>query len=357
MPACPYPYRIEVGGTVEESANSQASVIAVVPLMLLLMITFLMIQLQSFSMLALCLIVVPMAMTGVVVALLLFQQPLGFVAILGILSLIGMIARNAVILVEQIEAERALGKGAVGGGDRRRRVALPADHADRDLDRAGPDPDRGDDLLGADGFRRHGRIPGRHDRDADIPAGAVRRVVPHQGAADRRRRHRPAAGALSHERAVAAAAGGRVPGAVAGAGGASPDDLPAAAVAVVAATWVSLRLSPPSGPAGFAAGVWRWLVLRFPGQSLMAGIDVARRAFDPRLPLDVDTVAYTPRLPPGPARDAFTAYASLMPGTVPVTAETEGDILIHCLDARQPVAQQMADEEDRFIRVLGYPDD
>ena len=106
----PTPYRIEVGGTVEESANSQASVKAVVPLMLLLMITFLMIQLQSFSMLALCLIVVPMAMTGVVLALLLFRQPLGFVAILGILSLIGMIARNAVILVEQIEAERALGK-------------------------------------------------------------------------------------------------------------------------------------------------------------------------------------------------------------------------------------------------------
>jgi multidrug efflux pump subunit AcrB len=106
----PAPYRIEVGGTVEESANSQASVKAVVPLMLLLMITFLMIQLQSFSMLALCLIVVPMAMTGVVLALLLFQQPLGFVAILGILSLIGMIARNAVILIEQIEAERSLGK-------------------------------------------------------------------------------------------------------------------------------------------------------------------------------------------------------------------------------------------------------
>ncbi|MGE0418632.1 MAG: efflux RND transporter permease subunit, partial [Acetobacteraceae bacterium] len=108
----PVPYRIEVGGTVEESANSQASVKAVIPLMLLVMVTFLMMQLQSFNMLALCLIVVPMAMSGVVAALLIFQQPLGFVAILGILSLIGMIARNAVILVEQIEAERAAGKAA-----------------------------------------------------------------------------------------------------------------------------------------------------------------------------------------------------------------------------------------------------
>jgi multidrug efflux pump subunit AcrB len=106
----PEAYHIEVGGVVEESANSQASVVAVVPLMLLLMITFLMVQLQSFSRLALVLIVVPMAMTGVVASLLIFQRPLGFVAILGILALIGMIARNAVILIEQIEAERAEGR-------------------------------------------------------------------------------------------------------------------------------------------------------------------------------------------------------------------------------------------------------
>jgi multidrug efflux pump subunit AcrB len=102
----PIGYHIDVGGTVEESAKSQASVIAVVPVMLFLMITFLMIQLQSFSRLALVLTVVPMAMTGVVVSLLVFQRPLGFVAILGILSLIGMIARNAVILIDQIETDR-----------------------------------------------------------------------------------------------------------------------------------------------------------------------------------------------------------------------------------------------------------
>ena len=108
----PENYHIAVGGTVEESAQSQASVIAVVPLMLLLMITFLMIQLQSFSRLFLVLIIVPMAMTGVVAGLLLFQRPLGFVAILGILALIGMIARNGVILIEQIEAERGEGRPA-----------------------------------------------------------------------------------------------------------------------------------------------------------------------------------------------------------------------------------------------------
>jgi multidrug efflux pump subunit AcrB len=102
----PPDYRIEVGGTVEESGNSQRSVFARVPLMLFLMITFLMIQLQSFSRLFLVLCIVPMGLIGIIAALLIFQKPLGFVAILGVLALLGMIARNAVILVEQIETER-----------------------------------------------------------------------------------------------------------------------------------------------------------------------------------------------------------------------------------------------------------
>ena len=103
----PKGYRIDVGGTVEESAQSQASVFEKVPLMLLLMLVFLMAQLHSFSRLALVLSVVPMGLIGIVIALLAFGQPLGFVAILGILALFGMIARNAVILIEQIETERA----------------------------------------------------------------------------------------------------------------------------------------------------------------------------------------------------------------------------------------------------------
>ena len=105
----PASYRIAVGGTVEESQKSQASVFVVVPLMLFVMITFLMIQLQSFNRLFLVLSVVPMGLIGIVAALLLFHQPLGFVAILGILSLLGMIARNAVILIEQIDFELAQG--------------------------------------------------------------------------------------------------------------------------------------------------------------------------------------------------------------------------------------------------------
>jgi multidrug efflux pump subunit AcrB len=105
----PTPFRIATGGTVEESQISQASVFAVVPLMLFVMITFLMIQLQSFNRLFLVLSVVPMGLIGVIAALLLFHKPLGFVAILGILALLGMIARNAVILIEQIDFELAQG--------------------------------------------------------------------------------------------------------------------------------------------------------------------------------------------------------------------------------------------------------
>ncbi len=106
----PNGYRIDVGGTVEESAASRASVFAQVPLMLFLMLLFLMAQLHSFSRLALVLSVVPMGLIGIVAALLISGRPLGFVAILGILALMGMIARNAVILIEQIETERAEGR-------------------------------------------------------------------------------------------------------------------------------------------------------------------------------------------------------------------------------------------------------
>ena len=108
----PPSYRIAVGGVVEESEKSQASVFAVVPVALLIMITLLMIQLQSFSRLFLVLCGVPMGLIGVVGALLLFNRALGFVAILGVLSLTGMIARNVVILIEQIEVERKEGTDA-----------------------------------------------------------------------------------------------------------------------------------------------------------------------------------------------------------------------------------------------------
>ena len=106
----PKGYKIETGGIAEESAKSSASVFAVVPLMLALMLTVLMFQLQSFRRLSVVLAILPLGLIGVVASLLIFNRPLGFVAILGILSLLGMIAKNAVILIVQIETDRAEGK-------------------------------------------------------------------------------------------------------------------------------------------------------------------------------------------------------------------------------------------------------
>ncbi|MBM3650612.1 MAG: efflux RND transporter permease subunit, partial [Alphaproteobacteria bacterium] len=102
-------YSVEVGGTVEESAKGEGPIADVVPLMLFLMATLLMLQLQSFQKLFLVVSVAPLGLIGVVAALLLSNQPLGFVAILGVLALIGIIIRNTVILVTQIDEFRSDG--------------------------------------------------------------------------------------------------------------------------------------------------------------------------------------------------------------------------------------------------------
>ena len=103
-------YDAVVGGTVEDSAKAQASVFAVFPLMLVIMITILMVQLQSFQRLFLVLATAPLALIGVAAALLLSGAPMGFVAILGVVSLVGMVIRNSVILIDQIETEIAHGQ-------------------------------------------------------------------------------------------------------------------------------------------------------------------------------------------------------------------------------------------------------
>ncbi len=107
----PVGYKIVEGGSVEESAKGQASVLAVFPLMLILMVTVLMISMQNFSRLFLVCSVAPLGVIGVVLALLVTQKPMGFVAMLGTVALIGMIIRNSVILVDQIETEKAAGSG------------------------------------------------------------------------------------------------------------------------------------------------------------------------------------------------------------------------------------------------------
>jgi multidrug efflux pump subunit AcrB len=106
----PASYKVELGGIAEESADSRQSVLVVVPAMIVIMLTVMMFQLQSFQRLFILVSVMPLGLIGVVGALLVFQRPLGFVAILGILALLGMIAKNAVILIVQIEQDRAEGR-------------------------------------------------------------------------------------------------------------------------------------------------------------------------------------------------------------------------------------------------------
>ncbi len=104
--ALPPGYIVETGGAVEESGKGQGPILAVIPLMLFTIATILMIQLQSFSRLFMVVAVAPLGMIGVVAALLSSGAPLGFVAILGVLALIGILIRNSVILVVQIETLR-----------------------------------------------------------------------------------------------------------------------------------------------------------------------------------------------------------------------------------------------------------
>lgn len=107
--ALPPGYSVAVGGSVEESGKAQGPIAAVAPLMLFVMATILMIQLQSFHRLFLVFAVAPLALIGVVIALLSSNAPMGFVAILGILALIGILIRNSVILIVQIETLRSSG--------------------------------------------------------------------------------------------------------------------------------------------------------------------------------------------------------------------------------------------------------
>jgi multidrug efflux pump subunit AcrB len=109
--ALPYGYRIETGGAIEESAKANASLAAVFPVMAVVMLAILMIQLQSFSRLALVFATAPLGIIGGTGALLLSNRPFGFVALLGMIALAGMIMRNTVILVDQIEHDIAAGRG------------------------------------------------------------------------------------------------------------------------------------------------------------------------------------------------------------------------------------------------------
>ncbi|MEY4593122.1 MAG: hypothetical protein RIR18_2017 [Pseudomonadota bacterium] len=103
---------LEMGGEIEESATAENSIKAVMPLMLMTVITLLMVQLQSMARTFLVLLTAPLGLIGVAISLVLFNQPFGFVANLGVIALMGMIMRNSVILVDQIEQDERAGKSS-----------------------------------------------------------------------------------------------------------------------------------------------------------------------------------------------------------------------------------------------------
>src|SRR5208282_3339277 len=201
------------------------------------------------------------------------------------------------------------------------RLPLSPDHADGNIHGSRVDTDRGNDILGPDGHRRHGRFAGRDGSDPDLSAGIVCRLVPYQGA----RSNGEDCHAQPHCYGRSMNLAPSRPAVVRAVGffvlwimltGGNPADLGAGAVAALAATWASVRLLPP-GTNRVRPVALTGLTLRFLRQSVVAGVDVARRALDPRLPLHLGFVVYPTGLPRGPGRNMFTAVMSLLPGTVP----------------------------------------
>lgn len=132
--------------------------------------------------------------------------------------------------------------------------------------------------------------------------------------------------------------------------GAAAGDIPAAVAAIAAATWTSLHLLEPGSARRSPLAIAR-LTLLFLYHSVVAGVDVAGRALNPRLPLHPGFVAYPTRLSRGVRRNVFTTLTSLLPGTVPA-GEENGRIIYHCLDVTQPVLADLAAEEAALVRAL-----
>lgn len=134
--------------------------------------------------------------------------------------------------------------------------------------------------------------------------------------------------------------------------GLNPAGLPFGLLAAALATWASLRLSPGRMVLG---APWAVLLLlgRSAAQAVLAGADIARRAFDPRLPLQPGLVSHATALPEGTARDGFTALASLSPGALPAGTDSAGMLVIHALDTRLPIARDLAATEALYARAAG----
>lgn len=133
--------------------------------------------------------------------------------------------------------------------------------------------------------------------------------------------------------------------------GPAPKDLPVGLAAVAAGVWASTLLWPAGGRLSLV-GLLRFMA-RFLPQSAVAGLDVARRAFAPRPDLQPGFATCRSSVPVGLARESSCAVMSLQPGKLPISTGPDGTMLIHCLDLREPVAEQVAADEAAFCGILG----
>lgn len=132
--------------------------------------------------------------------------------------------------------------------------------------------------------------------------------------------------------------------------GTASKDLIAGVAAAGAATWASIALWPlDASLSGF--GLIRF-IMRFLPQSVLAGVEVARQAFAVSPILDEGFVPYRPALPMGMAHGALRAVMSLQPGKLPIAADEDGTLWIHCLDVNRPVAKELSADEAAFLRIL-----
>lgn len=136
--------------------------------------------------------------------------------------------------------------------------------------------------------------------------------------------------------------------------GTDPKDLAVGAATAAVAAWISLVLLPP-GELALRPSRAMLLFLRFLGQSVVAGVTVARIALSPRMPLSPGIIDYRTRLAPGNRRFAFMTFASLLPGTLPTGTDDGETISVHVLDLAQPAHQQLGQEEDRLSAVFREP--
>ena len=167
----------------KKSTKSQTSINEKMPAMLLVILLLLMVQLQHFGKTLMVVATGPLGLIGAATALLVLQAPFGFVAILGVIALAGIIMRNSVILVDQNPARLGGGARCVHRDRRIGGPPIPANHAHGCGGRSGPDPACSRGVLGADGAGYDGRA-NRSDRpDADISACRIRTCVPSCSAA------------------------------------------------------------------------------------------------------------------------------------------------------------------------------